>query len=1006
MRVSFCFNADSYQRAGVTGRKGNIRKVTAEKMPSRNCILNALDIQGRAYVNACRFCGNNTADKKPVTKAQCYEIRTILNSASVPDKRIKDLVDFLRTEDDYYFLRALISNCKFQENEQDVNRDILSVLNKCNFEFAKKMYGDKSLLKKDIANILQYTNEENIELAEILCFDKELNFPKNRIGFTINSVDSENIEFVKRLYSNKDASWDNAIVDYSDGDNLELAEILCFDKELNFPKDKISSILDSVERDDIDKCLHIIEDYKRGKVTYSALFPLLNLDIEPDDIENIRHVMGKEKADALCSSELTIVCRLFGLYKKQNVDEISMPLRKKMLQGLTLCNADLFSVSNKLKEDFPLIPSNQEEYCKLLSALVQLNGIKTKELNDKEIDDINLSISQLSILISSMPDDKFKDIQIIQPYSKNEFIRDVIKITNNLSEKERQKLCNYFGFELCPDKDGVSGFSVFGYPVNSSDDNIQNKLNNKKQKEAFKALEAKVTEFLEANPVVCKSLSGEDSGKIKLIEQEINKIIRFFPELRMQIGEFSDSDDMHDIFKHNLCVMRKIVLNSEFNTLKDSDKKLLLKTSLLYKCTMQKNKQQDYYSSDDAFDAYYILKRLKPTKDEEYKLYTLIKNQNRMNYVFDAECDKDIIKRMHSVAFDMEYDNLFRLFQILAEADMEELNTNNVSNKYKKFKKYSKEIQSYINELKKTQPLLPVTAVPKASVINKAITKVNDDYSTNIKGVYKDENGLIIIKFNEVEDWEKIGFKKGVSTGGIKAKGFEKNGRKVKGYEIETGNIKFYAHGLDNPMQLGKFSSFVLPDSEALLCASYAERPESKYRFFRTQGVILNAGIQHCYSLIDSDGISGHIKNTDNFKKNYVFGGKREEDRLYISNLIKEALNFNDEEYIKFIEQNANKEFQEIEPESIRLKLIQAFAGINSEVRSGGRAFNEVKISNPEVMAVYSYPAGDDVGNVKDFMEKTKEKTFDSKSGLTQNSNTFLRKYALENDIPFIIFGD
>ena len=92
---------------------------------------------------------------------------------------------------------------------------------------------------------------------------------------------------------------------------------------------------------------------------------------------------------------------------------------------------------------------------------------------------------------------------------------------------------------------------------------------------------------------------------------------------------------------------------------------------------------------------------------------------------------------------------------------------------------YAKDIKEYTEELKKSQPILPVTKIPSSTRINEAITHVNPDGSTNIKGTYKDKDGLTIIKYNEVEnnDWENIGFQKGSVSSGIKTK--TENGRKI-----------------------------------------------------------------------------------------------------------------------------------------------------------------------------------------------------------------------------------
>ena len=46
--------------------------------------------------------------------------------------------------------------------------------------------------------------------------------------------------------------------------------------------------------------------------------------------------------------------------------------------------------------------------------------------------------------------------------------------------------------------------------------------------------------------------------------------------------------------------------------------------------------------------------------------------------------------------------------------------------------------------------------------------------------------------------------------------------------DVNTGNIKFFAHGLDYENKLAKFDAFGLVDSDVLLSISYAERPESK----------------------------------------------------------------------------------------------------------------------------------------------------------------------------------
>ena len=297
---------------------------------------------------------------------------------------------------------------------------------------------------------------------------------------------------------------------------------------------------------------------------------------------------------------------------------------------------------------------------------------------------------------------------------------------------------------------------------------------------------------------------------------------------------------------------------------------------------------------------------------------------------------------------------------------------------------HSVKIEEYIAELQKTKPILPTTKLPKASEIASKITNVNADYSTDIKGVYV-KDGLVVVRYNEVEDWEKLGFPQGSISRGIETI------NPVDNTQINTGNIKFIAHGLEYENQLSNFDAFALPDSDALLSVSYMERPESKYRLFRSQGVLLDVDSKYIHGGGETDSGSGCGKNIDNFKQRYLFGGERQKDRDYISNLIKETLNLNDEEYIAFIKANQNKSMLEIEPIEAREALIKRFALINSNVRYGSREYNEMYISNPKVQGCFAYSSEDNVGDISTFID---------------NQEAFLKNYAKEHNLPFIVFGD
>ena len=101
----------------------------------------------------------------------------------------------------------------------------------------------------------------------------------------------------------------------------------------------------------------------------------------------------------------------------------------------------------------------------------------------------------------------------------------------------------------------------------------------------------------------------------------------------------------------------------------------------------------------------------------------------------------------------------------------------------------------------------------------------------------------------------------------------------------------------------------------------------------------------------------------------------------------------NDEEYTQFVENNRNKQMNEIEPKEYREPIIKALATINSNTRKGNREYNEMYGSSPEIMGVFAYPEHNfPIGNPIDFVNNKNEK--------------FLINYALEKDIPYVVFGD
>jgi len=970
-----------------------LKYTTKDNLPlaERLCTDKELDFPKNLIGGLYGILRCTTKDNLPLALKLCTD-----KELDFPKKNIAETLAYT-TKDNLPLAEKLFTD-KDLEFLRDIATIILRYTNKDNLPLALKLCTDRELdfPPNNISPIISSTNKDNLSLAEQLCTDKELDFPKDRIAGILDFTNKDNLSLAQRLCLDKELDFPIArifsIIRFTNKDNLPLAEQLCTDKELNFPIDGISGILDRVNKDNIDKALSYVKQVKQGELSINALNEILRNHISISESRKLIRTIGLDKASALSGSDFIIAAKLVPLYNKHNINEIPISQKRNIVRKLVDCNADLFKISDKLKQDFPLIPQNQQEYCSFLPSLVKSLGIETNPLSQAQTENVYSALQNLSSSLASVSDKDFEALSISQEYPKSDFIKDTFNILKDLSHHERQKVYDYFGFELCRNKYGTQvddkiyhSFSITGYPVNLNNGKKLSQITDPVTKQAVETLRPFVIKFSENNPVSCS---------IDKLNNSVNTLIDAFPELRPMIGRTQHTTHDFDSFKHSLKVMQKIVQNPQFQNLNNSDKNIMLLASLLHDINKREGSIDHTHQDESAFDAFFISNKLNLSHDQKIKLFSLIKHHEWLAFVNNSKLsDEQKLKNQKSVAFDLQYDNLFNLANIFSQADLKSVKADDsfFNHFNSDLVSHTDKINSLIAELKTTQPLLPVTPFPKASTINNAVTSVYDDGATNIKGVYKDKSGLIILKFNEIQEWEKIGFPKGSVSEGILATGVKNTRGGTKKFDVGTGNIKFFAHGLDYEDQLAKFDVFALPDSDALLSVSYAERPESKYRFFRTQGVVLNTDAKYVHGGGNTDSGSGTKKTVQNFKDDYAFDGDRHSDRTYIANLIKNALNLSDEQYVDFVLRNANKPMSEIEPEEDRNKIIKVLATINSNTRRGDREYNEMYISNPQVMAVFAYSPENNVGDVMSFVH---------------NQEKFLKDYALNNDLPFVVLGD
>ena len=274
----------------------------------------------------------------------------------------------------------------------------------------------------------------------------------------------------------------------------------------------------------------------------------------------------------------------------------------------------------------------------------------------------------------------------------------------------------------------------------------------------------------------------------------------------------------------------------------------------------------------------------------------------------------------------------------------------------------SDKVDGYLKHIHETQIVLPQTKIPKASEL-KGVTEKSADKIKN-KVIYMDSAD---------NDLSKLGFEQGTTK----------------------DNWRGLVHALDNEDQMQKFNTFSVIDTEALLSTSYIDT--KGYRVFRKQGFILDVNSNDIHAGYYRDFGTGYSKDIELLKTDYLFfnqrksdinggwRGNRSEYRSYISDTIKKEMQISDDQYVELMEKiQSCKSITDIEKvdKNFAEKLQKIFSEMDAGKRRGNRQYNEMLVTRPKIQAVFAYDESYD---------KIPE---------------FLRKYAADNDLPIIIFGN
>lgn len=757
-----------------------------------------------------------------------------------------------------------------------------------------------------------------------------------------------------------------------------------FLKKIDFFKDEKVNIRNNREGtiDDVAKGIEFLAK-SHGDV-YNNVMTLINNGISPEiAIELVgigannynrfgKYLTGKTlelKNKGLNESEITKTLPMYvdlqNIQGKSDINELSIEEKRALLKNLIKYNAQLFDKKTANVFDSAIVPKNKDEYCALLPKLVKSIGIDTQPVTQETIDNFVSATESMANKNSEFMNTKFTKYEpkLELEYPREQFITNVTEKVSNLSDTEKMKVYDYFGFDIKPDKNHV--LQMHGYPINVNNGSKLAAIEDENTRAVVEEVRPLVEKFSNDNKVTVE-------GKPEFAKQ-INDILALFPEFRSIIGK--KQHDTHDftVDMHTLKVLQGVMSDPRYEKLSAEDKKLLNISTLLHDLTKAERMVDKTHPAYSAYDAYNIVSKMDMSEKDKLRVYQIIKNHDWLEkyngkvkigpneYREHTPQEKDNIAK--NIAFELKDGNNFELANILTKADMKAVKESDefFSRFEKAFYDATSVIEPLVENIQQTAIHLPQTKIPKASEL-----KVDGEHIQ--ESTYRTKDGKEL-------KYKRVNLEPDIDLGEL---GFEKG--------LNSNDLNVIVHALDEDSQSATFQALGSVDSDALLSSSYVNYAKGNYHVFRQQGFILDVNSADIQAGTYKDFGSGYGKDLETLKTEYLFNGRRKNVRNFMSDNMKKRLNLSDKEYQNLYSEIADKSITELDKShpKVAKAMRDMFMEMEIHKRRHGRDYNEWLVSRPKIQGV--------------FIQSSKYKY--------DEPPEFLIKYAVDNDLPVIYFGE
>ncbi len=422
--------------------------------------------------------------------------------------------------------------------------------------------------------------------------------------------------------------------------------------DYNLVSKKYNTILKNVQIDGVKKgSTKYLQTMGLGQVYNVLMYDKLQAE-DIDEIFTISRNRPNDNPHIDCRIQLNYFVSTLKSY--EDFDNLSAKEQKDLMQSLGFS----FPTYNALtKEEAKNLSKHSP-----LTKFEYVSDLRNVDSQDELVQ--NLDARRRNIPCRSIPVDKTKIEKVLSQdgienltkalnktditkyekglpleYSRKDFIQDFNKLTKNLSNEDKKKVFEHFGFKI------NSANDIINFPNPDTKGEIDDNLKN-----VIEQGQEYINRFMLENKV---KLAPED----KALETELNNIIQAFPEFVSVIGKPQHRGDSIDY--HTIDDMKRILNDENFKSLSPAEQKILTTATLFHDFGKVQGEVDEGHAKKSAVLTKEILKKTDLSFDEKERIYNLI---NHSHWLVDGRSNEDI-------AFDFRRPNDFKMAEIFEKAD-------------------------------------------------------------------------------------------------------------------------------------------------------------------------------------------------------------------------------------------------------------------------------------------------------------------------------------------------